>query len=248
MRGDRFKRRLPKFIGNISDMDDTFYAEDKEFYRIDGELDDFLYGLTASLLKKTKNPNKYLTKFEKDYGLESIGDIDSRIRKVLLKIGAKKVTTKEVVLEICDSFDLPGVYIQKYKDYAFLLELYIKGGDVDLGKLHEALREVVPAHLEDRVNVNFLRDLKFQTMQGDDRYKIWLCGEHPCGDIPYPHFMGQLEEVIIKANTGQFDSRNYYGYSGSGFKSGELRDKNEGTIYIQNFDKADVFEFGGDNK
>ena len=74
MRGDRFKRRLPKFIGNISDLDDTFYAEDKEFYRIDGEMDDFLYGLTASLLKKTKNPNKYLTRFEKDYGLESIGD------------------------------------------------------------------------------------------------------------------------------------------------------------------------------
>lgn len=247
MRGERFKKRLPKYIGKISDLDDTFFAEDKEFYRLENDLDDFLYGLIASLLSKSKNPEKYLKKFEKDYGLESVGSIDDRIRQLLLKIGAKKVTTEEVVLEICKSFDLPGVYIQKYKDYAFLLELYVKGGDVDLGKLHEALREVVPAHLEDRVNVNFLKDLKLKTRAGDDSYKIWLCGEHPCGDIPYPTVVGQLEAITIKAKSGQYDSRNYYGYAGSEFRSGELRDKIEGTVYIQNFDKPDTYDFGGDN-
>lgn len=246
MRGDRFKKRLPKFIGKISDMDDTFYAEDKEFYRIEEVLDDFLYGLIASLSDKTKNPSKYLKKFEKDYGLESVGEIDDRLKQVLLKIGAKKVTTEEVILDICKAFGLPGVYHEKYKEYAFLLELYIKGGDVDLGKLHAAIREVTPAHLEDRVNINFVRDLKLKSQSGNDSYKVWLCGEHPCGDIPYPSVIGQLEEIVVKARTGEFDSRNYYGYAGSEFRSGELRDKVEGTLYIQNVDKKDTYDFGGD--
>lgn len=247
MRGDRFKKRLPKFIGKISDMDDTFYAEDKEFYRIEEVLDDFLYGLIASLSDKTKNPSKYLKKFEKDYGLESVGEIDDRLKQVLLKIGAKKVTTEEVILDICKAFGVPGVYHEKYKEYAFLLELYIKGGDVDLGKLHAAIREVTPAHLEDRVNINFVRDLKLKSQSGNDSYKVWLCGEHPCGDIPHPSVIGQLEEIVLKARTGEFDSRNYYGYAGSEFRSGELRDKVEGTLYIQNVDKKDTYDFGGDN-
>lgn len=246
MRGDRFKKRLPKYIGQIADMDDTFFAEDKEFYRIEEALDDFLYGLIASLLDKTKNPSKFLKKFEKDYGLESVGEIDDRLKQVLLKIGAKKVTTKEVILEICKAFGLPGVYHEKYKEYAYLLELYIKGGDVDLGKLHEALREVSPAHLEDRVNINFVRALKLKSQAGNDSYKIWLCGEHPCGDIPYPSVIGQLEEIVLKARTGEFDSRNYYGYAGSEHRAGELRDKVEGTLYIQNVDKKDTYDFGGD--
>lgn len=246
MRGDRFKKRLPKYIGNISDLDDTFFAEDKEFYRLENSLNDFLYGLIASLMHRANNPNKYLEKFERDYGLNPIGSVEDRIRQVLLKIGAKKVTTEDVVMDICKSFDLPGVYIQKYKDYAFLLELYVKGGNVDLDKLHEALREVVPAHLEDRVNINFVRALNLKTRFGNDSYKVWLCGEHPCGDIPYPTIVGQLEEVTIKAKSGQYDSRNYYGYSGSEYRSGELRDKIEGTIYVQNFDKPNAYDFGGD--
>ena len=246
MRGDRFKKRLPKYIGQIADMDDTFFAEDKEFYRIEETLDDFLYGLIASLLDKTKNPSKFLKKFETDYGLESIGEIDDRLKQVLLKIGAKKVTTEEVILDICKAFGLPGVYHEKYKEYAFLLELYIKGGDVDLGKLHAAIREVTPAHLEDRVNVNFVRDLKLKTQSGMDQCKVWLCGEHPCGDIPYPSVIGQLEEIVVKARTGEFDSRSYYGYAGSEFRSGELRDKVEGTLYIQNVGKEDTYDFGGD--
>ena len=246
MRGDRFKKRLPKYIGQIADMDDTFFAEDKEFYRIEGALDDFLYGLIASLLDKTKNPSKFLKKFEKDYGLESVGEIDDRIKQILLKIGAKKVTTEEAILDICDAFGLPGVYHEKYKEYAYLLELYIKGGDVDLGKLHAAIREVTPAHLEDRVNINFVRALKLKSQADNDSYKIWLCGEHPCGDIPYPSVIGQLEEIVLKARTGEFDSKNYYGYAGSEFRSGELRDKVEGTLYIQNVDKKDTYDFGGD--
>ena len=120
MRGDRFKKRLPKFIGKISDLDDTFYAEDKEFYRIEEALDDFLYGLVASLMDRTKNPSKFLKKFEKDYGLESVGEVNDRLKQVLLKIGAKKVTTEEVVLEICKAFGLPGVYHEKYKELSLI--------------------------------------------------------------------------------------------------------------------------------
>lgn len=245
MRGDRFKKRLPKYIGQIADMDDTFFAEDKEFYRIEETLDDFLYGLIASLLDKTKNPSKFLKKFEKDYGLESVGEIDDRLKQVLLKIGAKKVTTKEVILEICKAFGLPGVYHEKYKEYAYLLELYIKGGDVDLGKLHEALREVSPAHLEDRVNINFVRALKLKFQAGNDSYKIWLCGEHPCGDIPYTYAIGQGSYIDLKAKSGLYNSENYYGYAPKGGLIIMRDDKNREFRYVQDMSSDRRINFGG---
>ena len=245
MRGDRFKKRLPKYIGQIADMDDTFFAEDKEFYRIEEALDDFLYGLIASLLDKTKNPSNFLKKFETDYGLESIGEIDDRLKQVLLKIGAKKVTTEEVILDICKAFGLPGVYHEKYKEYAFLLELYIKGGDVDLGKLHAAIREVTPAHLEDRVNINFVRDLKLKSQSGNDSYKVWLCGEHPCGDIPYTYAIGQGSYIDLKAKSGLYNSENYYGYAPKGGLIIMRDDKNREFRYVQDMSSDRRINFGG---
>lgn len=245
MRGDRFKKRLPKFIGKISDMDDTFFAEDKEFYRVEEALDDFLYGLVASLMDRTKNPSKFLRKFEKDYGLESVGEVGDRLKQVLLKIGAKKVTTEEVILEICKAFGLPGVYHEKYKEYAYLLELYIRGGDVDLGKLHEALREVSPAHLEDRVNINFVRALKLKSQAGSDSYKVWLCGEHPCGDIPYTYVIGQGAYIDLKAKSGLYNSENYYGYAPKGGLIIMRDDKNREFRYVQDMSSDRRVNFGG---
>lgn len=245
MRGDRFKKRLPKFIGKISDLDDTFYAEDKEFYRIEEALDDFLYGLVASLMERTKNPSKFLKKFEKDYGLESVGEVDDRLKQVLLKIGAKKVTTEEVVLDICKAFGLPGVYHEKYKEYAYLLELYIKGGDVDLGKLHEALREVSPAHLEDRVNINFVRALKLKSQGGNDSYKVWLCGENLCGDIPYTYVIGQGAYIDLKAKSGLYNCENYYGYAPKGGLIIMRDDKNREFRYVQDMSSDRRINFGG---
>lgn len=246
MRGDRFKRRLPRFVGLIPDLDDTFYAEDKEFYRIDKKLKGFMYGLIASLMAGNEDVLDYLTRFEEDYGLEGVGSIEDRIKQVLLKIGAKKVTTEEVILDICKTFDLPARYTPKYEEYAFLLDLVIGKDGADLDKLNKAIREVVPAHLEDRVNIHFGRDLVLKSQHGLDSYLIWLCGENLCGDIPYIRTVGKAYETDLSIKTGSYDSRNYYGMPSKDFKSADLYGYDPTEIrYIQDVGSVKTYDFGG---
>lgn len=249
MRGERFKRRLPKFVGKIPDLDDTFYAEDKEFYRIDTRLDQFMYGLIASLMGQLANPMEFLEKFENDYGLDGSGSIDDRIKEVLLKIGAKKTTTEEIVLDICKAFSLPAIYTEKYREYAFVLDLVISEEGVDLDKLHKAIREVVPAHLEDRVNIYFGRLLKLVSRHGMGSYKIWLCGEHPCGDIPYIRNVGVREDIDLKIKAGLNAAKQYYPRTGDNLKSAEAYDFSPAEIwYSQDVASTRVIKFTEDDK
>ncbi len=247
MRGDRFKKRLPKFIGRISDMDDLFYAEDQEFERIEELIWDFTYGLYVSEIDKTSNPDFFLTRLERDYGLESAGSIKDRINAILLKMRGKRTTTEEVILEICLAYGFPAIYKEQYRDYGYLLELYVNG-DLDMGGLLKVLREVTPAHLWINLNMNFARALKLQIRSGDGSYLMYLCGEHPCGDIPYPWATGEVINVGLKAITGEYDSRNYYGLPGTGYRAGEIRrdTKDVEVRYVQNFNRKEVYDFGGD--
>ena len=246
MRGDRFKKRLPKFVGKIPDLDDTFYAEDKEFYRIDRRLKGFMYGLIASLMAGTEDVRDYLERFERDYGLEGVGSIEDRIKEVLLKIGAKKVTTEEVILDICKTFGLPARYTPKYEEYAFLLDLVLTEDGADLDKLNKAIREVVPAHLEDRVHIHFGKNLVFKTQHALDSYLIWLCGENLCGDIPYIRTVGSKVEAKIKAISGSYDAKNYYGMPGKDFKSADLYGYDPVEIrYVQDVGSMKTYDFGG---
>lgn len=246
MRGDRFKKRLPRFIGNISDIDDTFYAEDKEFELIDRLIDDFDNSQSVSGIAKTSDPDYFLRKLEIDYGLDHKGTTKERIARILLKMRAKRTTTEEVILEICESFGTPGVYTEKYKEYAFLLNLFVNG-DIDLGELQKALHEVIPAHLEDRVNLTFGRLLKAETQAGTANVKVWLCGEHSCGEIPYNYTVGQAELIAVKARTSRFDSENDYGLAGEGYRAGELRNDYDDRVYLVQDMSSDVnIDFGGD--
>lgn len=247
MRGDRFKRRLPKFIGQISDLDDTFYAEDKEFELIDRLIDDFEHSQSVSGIAKAANPDYFLRKLETDYGLDHKGTTEERIARILLKMRAKRTTTEEVVLEICQSLGFPAQYEQKYREYGFLLDLYING-DLDMDALIRELMEVTPAHLWIDLNMTFARVMKLQTRSGDSSFLMWLCGEHPCGDIPYPYTVTEPYYVSIGAKTGNYDANNYYGNAGDGYKAGELRDFEESSyIYVQNFDAENRIDFGGDD-
>lgn len=160
MRGDRFKKRLPKFVGTIPDLDDTFYAEDKEFYRIDRKLKGFMYGLIASLMAGNEDVLDYLVRFEKDYGLEGVGSIDDRISAVLAKIGASRVTTEKALLDLCHSFGVEGEFYPDYGFYRFLLELRTRK-DFNLKTLEKMVREIIPAHLELKTQVAVLTDVRF---------------------------------------------------------------------------------------
>ena len=246
MRGDRFKKRLPKFIGRISDMDDLFYAEDQEFERIEQLIWDFTYGLYVSQIDKTSNPDFFLSRLERDYGLESAGSVKERINAILLKMRGKRTTTEEVILEICEAYGTPGVYTPVYEEYAFLLNLYVNG-DIDLETLQRSIREVTPAHLEDRVNLTFGRLLKAETQAGTANVKVWLCGEHNCGEIPYNYTVGQAEIIGVKVRTSRFDSENNYGYAGEGYRAGELRNDYDDRVYLVQDMSSDInIDFGGD--
>lgn len=246
MRGDRFKRRLPKFVGRISDMDDLFFAEDQEFDRIERLIWDFTYGLYVSSIGKTSNPDFFLSRLERDYGLESAGTVEERITAILLKMQGKRTTTEQVILEICEAFGTPGKYYPKYEDYMFYLDLWANGG-LDMVQLDKALREIIPAHLDYMVRLNYGKQLTLESRTGDDSYKIWLCGEHNCGEIPYTYVVGDPIYVGLGVKGGRFDSENRWGLAGEGYLSGELnRDKNVELRYVQNFNRDSVYDFGGD--
>nr|DAK63880.1 MAG TPA: tail protein [Caudoviricetes sp.] len=220
MRGDRFKRRLPKYIGNISDMDDTFYAEDKEFDLVDRLIDDFDNSQSLQSILDTSDPEYYLRRLEDDYGLDHKGELRDRVARILLKMKAKRTTTEEVVLEICQSLGFPAKYEEYYREYSFLLELYVNG-ELDMEKLLDTLMEVTPAHLLINMNLNFARDLALQTRSGNDSYLMYLCGEHPCGDIPYPWAVGKVFSTEASIKTSKFDSNNYYPLAGDGYRANE---------------------------
>lgn len=220
MRGDRFKRRLPKYIGNISDMDDTFYAEDKEFDLVDRLIDDFDNSQSLQSILDTSDPEYYLRRLEDDYGLDHKGELRDRVARILLKMKAKRTTTEEVVLEICQSLGFPAKYEEYYREYSFLLELYVNG-ELDMEKLLDTLMEVTPAHLLINMSLNFARDLALQTRSGNDSYLMYLCGEHPCGDIPYPWAVGKVFSTEASIKTSKFDSNNYYPLAGDGYRANE---------------------------
>lgn len=162
MRGDRFKKRLPRFVGLIPDLDDTFYAEDKEFYRIDRRLKGFMYGLIASLMAGNDDVLDYLTRFEKDYGLEGVGSIDDRISQVLAKIGANRVTTEQALLDLCEKFGVEGKFHPSYEDYSFSLELEKIKEKPNFDKLVKAINEIIPAHLDFILNLLLADKLVFK--------------------------------------------------------------------------------------
>lgn len=128
-----------------------------------------------------------------------------------------------------------------------MLDLYVNG-DLDMDALIRELMEVTPAHLWIDLNMTFARVMKLQTRSGDSSFLMWLCGEHPCGDIPYPYTVDEPYYIGVGAKTGNYDANNYYGNAGDGYKSGELRDLEESSyIYVQNFGAENRIDFGGDD-
>lgn len=235
-RGDRFKRRLPKFIGRISDMDDTFFAEDKEFERIEMLLFDFENSLFVDAIRYTSNPDYYLRLYEKDYGLGHTGSIDERIANIRVKMLGKKTTTEEVVLDICSLYGSPAKFIERYREYGFTLVFHLVG-DLDLPKIRLALREVVPAHLDFDLNIGIFNFLKLKTQFGINNYLQYLCGEHLCSEIPWNDKVGYRSDVNIGIKTGQYNGKNYYSWSGDFKRAGEINDfETVEELYVQNVD------------
>lgn len=150
MNGDRFKKRLPKFLGKISDFEDLLIAEDKEFDKIDSDLNRFDKGLFINTLSDMGNPEEYLKRLEKDYGLPSIGSYKERINAILVKRRAKEPTIPYRVEELGNNYsDVEDIvkFIPKYEEYSFIIELLRSRGKTDIQGFLNALEEIKPAHL-----------------------------------------------------------------------------------------------------
>ena len=70
MLGDRFKNKLPRFIGEISDFNDLFIAEDKEFERLEGRIQDLINSSFIYSISKLKKPDPVLERLEKIFNIK----------------------------------------------------------------------------------------------------------------------------------------------------------------------------------
>lgn len=113
---------------------------------------------------------------------------------------------------------------------------------------YEIMERIKAAGIRILIDEIYATELKLESRSGDSSYLIYLCGEHPCGDIPYPWAIGEPINIGIGLKTGEHDSRNYYGYPGKEHKAGELRrdTKDVEVRYVQNFNRKEIYDFGGD--
>ena len=250
MLGDRFKNKLPRFIGEISDFNDLFIAEDKEFERLEGRIQDLINSSFIYSISKLKNPDPVLERLEKIFNIKSEKlTRDERINSIITKLRGRDVTTRALVVSICKAFGYDVRFIKKYEEYAFLLEVF---GDMLPDKVVEILETVKPAHLKLLIDLIFAKYLILETQAGDYTYPQFLCGEHKCGLIPKPIYVGTEYRTFLSIVSGLYDSLDYRGQTGDGHRSGELRgEKIQDLYYLQSFgsDKILKIELGdGDAK
>lgn len=112
---------------------------------------------------------------------------------------------------------------------------------------YEILERIKAAGIRILVDEIYATELKIVTRSGDSSFMQYLCGEHPCGDIPYPWAVGEVHYMGLGLNTSTYDAKNYYGYAGTEHKAGELRDYEDADyLYVQNFGLENRYDFGGD--
>lgn len=244
--GDRFKRRLPKFVGRIGDMSDLFQAEDKEFDVIDQLIFDFSQAMHIANLKKTSEPDYYISKLERDYALPSTGSIDERIARIILKMRGLGTTNAKAIVDLCKMFGYVVLFKPRYSEYCF--ELIFVDPEKLKADVFEAIDEIKPAHLGYYLRTLFYRELIAETREDHLTYPIFLCGERKCGTIPEDKFIGTRHTTALGIKVGLGQHRDYYGYTNGGHRAGELRaEKEEEIIYMQDLKSEAAFTFTEDD-
>lgn len=165
----------------------------------------------------------------------SIGDIPTINYVMSTLLGDKYLSIKEGFLDGDFLYNEPAA-----------LRMSVHHSAKDLP--YEIMDRIKAAGIRILIDEIYATELRLQSRSGDSSYMVWLCGEHPCGEIPYPYIVGEPYDVGIGLKTSRYDAENYYGYAGAGHRAGELR-RNENDVelrYVQNFDKESVYDFGGD--
>ncbi|ACV28884.1 Protein of uncharacterised function (DUF2612) [Anaerococcus prevotii] len=162
----------------------------------------------------------------------SIGDIPTINYVMSTLLGDDYISIKEGFLD--------GDYL--YNEPAALRLSIMNTADI---VPYEILERIKAAGIRILIDQIYALQFKLQTRYGIDSCKVWLCGEHPCGDIPYTYAIGQGSYIDLKAKSGLYNSENYYGYAPKGGLIIMRDDKNREFRYVQDMSSDRRINFGG---
>ena len=145
MNGERFFYMLPKMIIDISDMRDLLIAEDIEFTVAEQRLQE----LVDNSYINTIVDMAAIQRYEKIFGVKTIGDIDIRKSMLMAKLRGSGATTEALVKNVTESFTYGEVeVVQDYPNYTVKIRFVgEKGIPSNLEAVKQSLNQIIPAHL-----------------------------------------------------------------------------------------------------
>lgn len=152
MNGERLKRRLPPFIGEISDVEDSIIVIDNELDIISKRREDLIYSANVVLLEKSMEPEKELSRYEKIYQMKKVAghSFDDRTNAVVEKRQNTETSTTERLERLVQKYLKENEYVkieEVNEKYYFIVYLQLIE-DRDLDKMLFELEEYKPAHLK----------------------------------------------------------------------------------------------------
>ncbi|NLY09357.1 MAG: hypothetical protein GXZ11_05600 [Tissierellia bacterium] len=243
MRGERFKKNLPKFIGQIPDFDDLFYAEDQEFIRVDKRVQEVLWGSFINSITRLENPNPVLDRLDEIFGLKKTkSSVNDRIQRLSARLRSRAVTTRELIVSICKGFGYYVRFVKEYENYMFRLEVI---NDSLTTNVLDSIDIVVPAHLGINIWVCWHTVLTLNTAFAAHRSRRYKCGEITCGIKPYVMNCGERIEATLDINAGEYTAKDWVKKVGQ--HKTKLAPDNVNYTNVQQYealDEADIFVIG----
>lgn len=189
-----------------------------------------------------------ISRYEKMLGIEPEREesLNERRKRVYLLWNRKiKWTHRTLVSWLNEWFGKKNYTLElAYNEYGINFQLFVKSGIVDEASILRNLRMIVPANLWIKISYAFSAEVQIVSQYGTYNYVSFLCGEHPCGDIPYTYAEAQRVSSDLKVQVGVNISKNYYPTVNK-IKSGDVEGEITGIIYQSNLDDDRVFSFEG---
>lgn len=187
-----------------------------------------------------------ISRYEKILGIspDKKESLEDRRKRVYLLWNKKIIWTHRTLLEWLNIRVGKSKYRLelKYNKYELEFELFV-GKEYEESGLYEELRGIVPANLGIFIKYGFVCGVDIISKYGTYNYPAFLCGEHPCGDIP--HVFAEAQRLVSDLNieTGSNYGKNYYPTVGK-IKSGDL-ENGEVTeiIYATDFNSDNIYSF-----
>lgn len=163
------KNTVPKFISQMQEIAELFYAEQPELDQMKSRLEEIVKQFYA------KTATYSLERWERDLGITADSDlaIEQRRARVIAKINTRTPATVKMLENlVLQTLDADKVFIKEYpSDYSFVIYVE-KEYLVELGIASEAVYYARPAHLDYRFIQILIR--KAQMMEHVGVYGMFL--------------------------------------------------------------------------